>query len=888
MTLPSLRLWHWLRLVLPLFLSSFVLLLLATSPPQSSIPAQINLQVIVVGSLPEAQQVEQRLKKGEDFAVVAKEKSIDPSAPVGGYLGKIDPTLLRPEMRAALAGVPEGQITPIIKIANGYVILKVLPEVQTAQDSRSAATQSMSANPNMGLASRGAIIFPADIGGNTIADLTFQQFPKPPGWEQDPRVSCKIRKDSLAGAIDRLNQALNPPARELRNKASSFDLVQQHYGLAQLYSYQGNMDQAIEHWEQALSIATAEIPAGVPQLEEVLGIAYLHRSEMRNDIFRAPGELCLFPPRPGVKYAHTADSEKAIEYFVRYLEEKPDRAHRLQVKWLLNLAYMTLGKYPSGVPPQYRMVLPALESKQPVGRFQDVAPAAGLDLFSLAGGIIIDDFDGDGLLDVVTSSYDFCEPLHFFHNNGDGTFSDRTAQAGLLDQLGGLNMIQADYNNDGCMDILVLRGAWEFPSRKSLLRNNCDGTFTDVTKEAGLAEPATRTQAAVWADIDNDGFVDLFVGNENGPSQLFRNRGDGTFEDISHAAGIDRVAFTKGVVAADYDNDGYVDFYVSNLYGGNFLYHNNHDGTFTEVSQQAGVHLENSQSFATWFFDYDNDGWPDLFVTSYYFSIDESLRSYLGLPINVETQKLFRNLGNGTFKDVTKEVGLAQVFLPMGANFGDFDNDGFLDIYLATGGPAYGALMPKVLLQNQSGRSFVDVTAASGTGELHKGHGTAFADLANRGFEDLLSSSGGATPGDAHALRVFRNPGNDNDWITVRLVGVKSNRAAIGSKIKVTVENKGQGVRSIYRTVGSGGSFGASPLEQHIGLGKAAQILSLEITWPASKTQQKFTAVGKNQFLEIKEFAQQYTVTKRKQFILGGSKAPIQPAAKDQGPSPAA
>src|SRR6185503_14918073 len=162
--------------------------------------------------------------------------------------------------------------------------------------------------------------------------------------------------------------------------------------------------------------------------------------------------------------------------------------------------------------------------------------------------------------------------------------------------------------------------------------------------------------AAVWADIDNDGYLDLFVANEQSPAQLFRNRGDGTFEDISHKAGIDRVAYSKAVVAADYDNDGYVDFYVSNLNGNNFLYHNNHDGTFTEVAAQAGVQKP-WQSFPAWFFDYDNDGFPDLFVSSYYVSVDENIRSYLGLTPNAETMKLYKNLGNGTFRDVTEEVG---------------------------------------------------------------------------------------------------------------------------------------------------------------------------------------------------------------------------------------
>jgi hypothetical protein len=233
------------------------------------------------------------------------------------------------------------------------------------------------------------------------------------------------------------------------------------------------------------------------------------------------------------------------------------------VKWLLNVAYMTVGKYPANVPPKY--LLPALlfESKEDVGRFLDVAPEAGLNLFEMAGGLIVEDFENNGLFDVATSSFDMCAPMHFFHNNGDGTFTDKAAEAGVSDQLGALNMIQTDYNNDGCLDILMLRGAWEVPQRKSLLRNNCNGTFTDVTVASGLANVATVTQAGVWADINNDGLLDLFVGNENGPSQLFLNKGDGTFEDISHSAGVDSVAYTKGVVAADYDGDGYVDFYVS-------------------------------------------------------------------------------------------------------------------------------------------------------------------------------------------------------------------------------------------------------------------------------------------------------------------------------------
>jgi hypothetical protein len=531
---------------------------------------------------------------------------------------------------------------------------------------------------------------------------------------------------------------------------------------------------------------------------------------------------------------------------------------------------MTLGQYPAGVPQKYLIPPSAFESPESVGRFIDVAPQAGINTFSMSGGLIVDDFDNDGLLDIVVSDYDECAPMHFFHNNGDGTFTDRTAQAKLSDQLGGLNLIQADYNNDGCTDILVLRGGWEFPQRKSLLRNNCDGTFTDVTAAAGLSAPS-KTQTAVWADIDNDGFLDLIVGDETGPLQLFRNKGDGTFENISQAAGVDQVAFTKGVTAADYDNDGYIDFYVSNLNGDNYLYHNNHDRTFTEVGAKAGVQKP-WQSFATWFFDYDNDGLPDLFVTSYFISVDESIRSYMGRERNAETLKLYKNMGDGTFQDVTEQVGLDKVFMPMGGNFGDIDNDGFLDLYLGTGNPSYASLLPNVLLHNKDGKFFLDVTASSGTGELHKGHGVAFADIANKGNEDILEEVGGAVPGDAHGFRLFKNPGNSNDWITLHLVGVKTNRSAIGARIKVTVENPGAPARSIYRTIGSGGSFGASPLQQHIGLGKNARITDLEIWWPTSNTWQHFSDVKKNQFIEIKEFARDFSTLERRSYDLGGVK----------------
>jgi tetratricopeptide (TPR) repeat protein len=739
-------------------------------------------------------------------------------------------------------------------------------------------------SPTAILAGRAKIAYPPDVSGAVEVEVAFRNLPKPADWNRNLRAVCEARKQSLALAVDHLQQLLDPNDPDSFAVTRPDEVGRVHFSLAQLLAYQGEMEPAIRHWTEAYKFATTHAPKMLPELEEVLGTAYLHKSEMENGVYRKPGDRCIFPPARVFRYKNTADSQKAVDYFTRFLARNPDT---LEVRWLLNLAYMTLGKYPSGVPAKYRIPPSVFASKESVARFVDIAPAAGLNSFSMAGGVIVDDFDSDGLLDIVTSSYDQCESLHLFHNNGDGTFTDRAAQAGLSDQLGGLNLIQTDYNNDGCLDIFVLRGGWQQAMRSSLLRNNCDGTFTDVTEAAGLAAPIA-SQTAVWADIDNDGLLDLFIGNEQGPSRLYHNRGDGTFEDIAPSAGVDRVAFSKGVVAADYDNDGFVDFYVSNLGGDNFLYHNNHDRTFTEVGKKAGVQAP-WMSFATWFFDYDNDGLPDLYVNSYYMSPDENLRSQLGLPHTAETVKLYHNQGDGSFRDVTTEVGLDHVYNPMGSNFGDFDNDGFLDFYLGTGTPPYGDILPNVLYHNQHGEKFVDVTASSGTGELHKGHGVAFADLSNNGYDDLIAETGGAVPGDRHAIRLFQNPGNislgpRNDWISLRLVGEKSNRAAIGARILLTVRDGDQAQRFIDRTVGSGGSFGASPLQQHIGLGKDAHILNIELWWPATGTRQNFGNVGKNQFLEIHEFAKDFTRLERRPFVLGG-KPPAVVARKTPHPS---
>jgi tetratricopeptide (TPR) repeat protein len=838
--------------------------LLAGAQAQQSLTKEVGISIIVVDSERAAQQVLAQLHRGADFAALAKEKSTDPTAADGGYMGKLDPSTLRDDLRNALAGLKPGQIAGPLRMDENFAILKVMSDVEMARLENPSAAKSFT------MQASGHVRYPPEVSGMVDADTALNSFSKAPNWNRELPQICQARTQSLALAISRLEKLLSPVDLDDLDITQASDQMQAFNALGNLYAYKGEMDKALTYFERAFRIAQSEIPEALPMEEEILGIAYLHAGELENDTYRNPGDRCILPLAHGVSYKKTDELEKAAAAFSKYLQHDPSP---MDVRYLLNLTYMMLGKYPDGVPAQYLIAPATFQSQENVVHFTDVAPQAGMSLFSMSGGIIVDDFENNGLLDVVTSTSNFCGPMHYFHNNGDGTFSDRTRQAGLDAELGGLNMIQADYNNDGCMDILVMRGGWEMPQRPSLLRNNCNGTFTDVTREAGLQEPVA-TQTGVWADIDNDGYIDLFLGSENGSPHLYHNMRNGTFQDITRRAGVDRVAFNKGIVTGDYDNDGYMDFYVSNFIGDHLLYHNNHNLTFTEVGGKAGVTAPH-RSFGAAFMDYDNDGWPDLFVTSYYVSVDENVRSMVGAPLNAETTKMYRNMHDGTFQDVSGELGLDKVYMPMGMNFGDVDNDGYLDLYLGVGAPSYASILPKILLHNDEGKKFVDISYSSGIADLHKGHGAAFADLENSGNEDLITIIGGATPGDAHAMRLFRNPGNGNDWITVKLVGVKSNRAALGARIKVTVENEGAAPRTIYRTVGSGGSFGASPLQQHIGLGKSAKIDSLEVWWPTSNTRQVFAGIDKNQFIEVREFSKNYSRLPRRSFRLGAAKAVI-------------
>jgi hypothetical protein len=599
-------------------------------------------------------------------------------------------------------------------------------------------------------------------------------------------------------------------------------------------------------------------------------IAYMRLGERANCMLNHNGSSCIFPIKDSGIHKIQTGSQKAIETLEKILKSNSSDA---QSRWLLNIAYMTLGRYPEGVPSEYLIPnLNADDGPYKVKPFTDVAANVGINLNSRAGGSIVDDFDGDGYLDIITSGMDLQDHMHYFHNNGDGSFSDRTAQSGLQDVVGGLNIEQTDYNNDGLPDIFIMRGGWlrdGFGNQPpSLLKNNGNGTFTDVTLAAGL-KFMHPTQTAVWADFNNDGWLDVFIGMEshggkdpksNHPSALYMNNHDGTFTEMAQKAHCQINDFVKGVTSADYNNDGWSDIFVSTMSGRKYLLKNKCKGgknvDFEDVTENAGINIKQN-TFTTWFFDYDNDGWPDILLGSYNFST--TLGYYtaleaLGTPVQDNGNIfLFRNNHDGTFTNVTHSAGLDKAVFSMGGNFGDIDNDGYPDLYFGTGNPDFGSLIPNKLFRNINGQKFADVTSSSRTGNLQKGHGVSFADFRNNGLQDIFIEMGGAYIGDAYASSLYLNPGqNNNNWIGLKLLGTKSNKSAIGSRIKVTFTENGK-QRSVFKDVNSGGSFGSSPLRQEIGIGQANMIDDIEIRWAGSGSVQHLHNVKPDQLLQIAE-----------------------------------
>jgi hypothetical protein len=446
-----------------------------------------------------------------------------------------------------------------------------------------------------------------------------------------------------------------------------------------------------------------------------------------------------------------------------------------------------------------------------------------------------------------------------YHQDADLKFSDITASAGLNVKGWGMGLAVADFDNDGILDIYVTGFG-----RNALYKGLGHCKFKDVTKQAGVEMDGFSTGAA-FADYDRDGYVDLFVsryvhldmehlpgfgsnekfcrfksvlvqcgpwGMEGDSDMLFHNRGDGTFEEVSKKAGVDdpKHRYGLGAVWTDYDNDGWPDLFVANDAGPNFLYHNKHDGTFDEIGLTAGVAMsEDGQELGSMgvdWGDYDHDGKFDLFVTNF----------------TDQPDNLYRNLGNNQFSDMGWASGLAQSSYPLvkwGTGFIDIDNDGWDDVLVANGhvypqvdaipgSPHYRQALQ--LFQNRQNGTFEDISSAAGFGALplQSRRGAAFGDINNDGNIDVVLLNIGETPN----LLLNRST-SPNHRVLFKLVGTKSNRAAIGARVKVTSKTLTQ-----MNEVRSGASYlSQNDLRLHFGLGSDDTMATVEITWPTGKTE---------------------------------------------------
>ncbi|HZR07617.1 MAG TPA: CRTAC1 family protein [Myxococcales bacterium] len=683
-------------------------------------------------------------------------------------------------------------------------------------------------------------------------------------WDQE--------KEKIASLSATLASEREPPKR--------FQLKRE---IARHYLYDGAPEGAIAALEDIQKEFGKVMPADAAEAVKAdLAFAWFRMGEIQNCASNHNAQSCLFPIEGGGVHTRRLGATEAARLYVELLADPAVSAdNALLYRWLLNISYMTLGQYPGGVPKRWLIPPSTFDSGYDVGRFHDVAVERGISEFGAAGGVILEDFDNDGHLDLMISHMGVLDQLQYFHNNGDGTFTRMTEQAGLKGQVGGLNLVQTDYNNDGCIDVFIPRGAWMHDHGKipnSLLRNNCDGTFTDVTAEAGLLS-YYPTQAATWADFDGDGYLDLFVGNEidehvSWPQgtknfELYLNNRDGTFTDVSDQSGIKVSGMIKAAVWGDYDNDGRPDLYVSVLGKPNHLFRNlgpegARKARFEDVTAKAGVG-EPIHSFTCWFFDYDNDGWQDIFVTGYLATLPNIAREVLGDKANAqgERPRLYHNNRDGTFTDMSREAGLDQLLLTMGANFGDLDNDGYLDFYLGTGAPALNILVPNRMFRNDHGRRFQDVTTSGGFGHLQKGHAVAFGDIDGSGNHDVVEVMGGVYPSDKFWTALYKNPGQGNHWVKLRLTGVKSNRPAIGARIRLVVAGEDGKQREIFSAVNSGGSFGASSLQPHLGLARATTIDVLEIRWPSGLVQQFNGPIAADRTYAIREGDPSLTVVEQ-------------------------
>ncbi len=520
---------------------------------------------------------------------------------------------------------------------------------------------------------------------------------------------------------------------------------------------------------------------------------------------------------------------------------------------------------------------------------------------SVGASVAAVDYDKDGAVDLYVTNSQLGKPNKLFRNKGDGTFVDVAEQVGVAraNQEHGTSMdaVWGDYNNDGHLDLYVVKWGWNI-----LYRANGDGTFSDVTDRAGVGDKGNGN-AAIWMDYNDDGYLDLYIGNyfryvdlwnlkdtrimhedfetarDAGANVLYRNNGDGTFTSVGEELKVNDAGWTLDVGAADYDNDGDQDLVLANDFGQDRIFRTNPDGTFTDVTDDA-IGWDTHKGMNVDFGDYNNDGWLDLYITNIWTT------EYVK-----EGNQLYRNMGDGTFTDISFEAGVYDAGWCWAGRFWDYDNDGYLDIMVANGyisgdpereyfkilatevtKPGFDPVdsrnwapmgdtnfvgyEPSRVWRNEGNEFFTEVGKKLGLADIRDGRGLGIADFDNDGDLDVYISNQGQEG------VLYRNDiGNKNNWLQVELTGTNCNRDAIGSRVTLVAE----GLSQTREMEGGDGNHSQNPYRLHFGLGDRKTIDYLEIRWPTGYVE-RFDRIKPNQLLKFTENTPRAFLEERKRF----------------------